>query len=532
MVYTLHRYIFRELVKVFALSAVALTMILSLGSVLRPVQEYGIGPAQVIGLMGYFLPIVLTFVLPMAALFAAASIYGRFACDNELDACRASGISMLTLVYPGLALAILVAIANLILSFHVMPAFIHRAESSLKNDAQRIIFRTIQRKGFYKSPDKRYLIYADHADLQNKVLYGVIVADKKTTQIERLITAETARVNFNPHQRFNEVQIAAYNTYQMAGEDEGGFSAEWVPITMEFGSLMTDDIKFKKIDEMKKIRLDPMRFYPVAKLAQRTYAQFATELLAQDITAKTGDPNHFYRLLSARKILEFTAGSCTAANEKEVELSQGIVVVEYDTDSKKPLQTLRSERALLYIEGDELAPTLTMEIPSPAWQRADGSEGFARRQIIRGLLLPQAVTDHFKTENVLDAIRLVSDSSALQKGPSAKLKDLQNRLWYQIERTFVEIKAEVNSRLVFGIGCIPMIMIGIGLGVIKKDGHLLAAFGASSIPAAVLIVCIMMGKNIATNAGSQAGSGVLLMWAGLVFLTVLSLVVYRKLLKH
>ena len=296
--------------------------------------------------------------------------------------------------------------------------------------------------------------------------------------------------------------------------------------------MMTDDIKFKKIDEMKKIRLDPMRFYPVAKLAQRTYAQFATELLAQDITAQTGDPNRFYRLLSARKILEFTAGSCTATDEKEVELSQGIVVVEYDTDSKKPLRTLRSERALLYIEGDELAPTLTMEIPSPAWQRADGSEGFARRQIIRGLLLPQTVTDHFETENVLEAIRLVSDSSALQKGPSTKLKDLQNRLWYQIERTFVEIKAEVNSRLVFGIGCVPMIMIGIGFGVIKKDGHLLAAFGASSIPAAVLIVCIMMGKNIATNAGSQAGSGVVLMWAGLVFLTILSIVVYRKLLKH
>jgi len=65
----------------------------------------------------------------MAALFAGALVYGRLTSDNELDACRASGISLLTLVYPGLALAIIVAIANLLLSFHVMPAFVHLAEN-------------------------------------------------------------------------------------------------------------------------------------------------------------------------------------------------------------------------------------------------------------------------------------------------------------------------------------------------------------------------------------------------------------------
>jgi hypothetical protein len=45
------------------LAAVALALILSLGSILQPIQEYGIGPQQVLHLMGYFLPITLTFVL-------------------------------------------------------------------------------------------------------------------------------------------------------------------------------------------------------------------------------------------------------------------------------------------------------------------------------------------------------------------------------------------------------------------------------------------------------------------------------------
>src|SRR4030042_2450682 len=101
MVFTLHRYIFRELLKVFTVAVGALTLILSLGSILRPVQEYGVGPEQVLSLMGYFLPITLTFVLPMAALFASALVYGRFASDNELGARRATGMSMLTLGSPG-----------------------------------------------------------------------------------------------------------------------------------------------------------------------------------------------------------------------------------------------------------------------------------------------------------------------------------------------------------------------------------------------------------------------------------------------
>ena len=152
MVFTLQRYVFRELLRAFVLAAVALTLILSLGSILQPVQEYGAGPRQVVHFMGYFLPITLTFVLPMAALFAGTLVYGRFASDNELDACRASGINLLTLVYPGLALAVIVAAANLLLSFHVMPVFVQRAEKSLKADAKQILFRNIQRRRYYKLP--------------------------------------------------------------------------------------------------------------------------------------------------------------------------------------------------------------------------------------------------------------------------------------------------------------------------------------------------------------------------------------------
>lgn len=532
MIFTLHRYIFRELFKVFVLAAVALTLMMSLGSILRPVQEYGVGPRQVLHLIGYFLPITLTFVLPMAALFAAALVYGRFASDNELDACKASGISLCTLVYPGLALAIIVATANLILSFHVVPVFVRRAEISFKADAKQILFRNIQRRGYYKPPDGRHLIYADQANLQNDTLSGVVVVEVKDRGIEKVITAESARVHFNPSDKFNQVQITAHNASQM--DSEGSLSLGLSSFTAEFGSLLRDDIRFKKIDEMKKIRVDPMRFSPIEKLARQTYAQFTAELLAQDITDKiargTGngarDPG-FYKLHSDQSFVEFTASRCSARDEKKVELSGEVVVIESDAASKQPLRTLRATKALLCIEGDEPVPTLTMDIYNPTWKRADGTEGFAQRIIFRGLII-----DKFAAKNVWAAIDPNLMASALQKGPSPKLKSLQNNLQRKIQRTLAEINAEMHSRLVFGIGCLPLVLIGIGLGIIFKGGHLLTAFGASAVPAAVLIVCIMSGFQLTRNLGAPSGYGLTLMWTGLVLLTFLAAAIYRKLLKN
>jgi hypothetical protein len=319
----------------------------------------------------------------------------------------------------------------------------------------------------------------------------------------------------------------------MASEDMTGFSAESMVLTLEFPSLLGDDVKFKKIREMKRIRVEPMWFYPVEKLARRTYAQFTAELLAQDINAKINNPeNNFYNLYSGRKIVEFTATQCTAREGKKVQLSGDVVLIEYDTVNKQMLRELRCTKALLNIEGDELAPTLTMTLYNANWQRPDGTSGLDRRPVIRGLVLPRTVTDIFETPDILKSVRDETIASALKTEPGLELKALQENLKSRIQKTLAEIKAELHSRLVFGIGCVPLIMIGIGLGIILKGGHLLSAFGISSVPAAVLIVCIMSGYQIARNSSARAGSGIGLMWAGLAFLSFLAVVVYRKLLKN
>ena len=150
--------------------------------------------------------------------------------------------------------------------------------------------------------------------------------------------------------------------------------------------------------------------------------------------------------------------------QKEVQLVGNVVGIEYEVDGRNPLQTLRCGKAILYIEGNELAPTLTMEFHNPTWQRANGSEGLAGRQVVRGLVLPASVKNQYESSDPLETLSPQAVSAALDNGPSNNLRQLLDRLQYRIDSTLAEITAEVHTRLVFGIGCVVLIMIGIALG--------------------------------------------------------------------
>ncbi len=530
MVFTLQRYIFRELFKVFALATIGLTLILSLGGVLQPVQEYGVGPKQVVHILVYFMPITLTFVLPMAALFASALAYGRFASDNELDACRASGISLLTLVYPGLVLAILVAIANLVLSFHVMPHFVHLAEKALKADAKQILFRNIERRGFYElPPDGEYLLYADYADTKNDTLHGIVVVENERGAIGRIRTAGAARIHFDPHDRFNEIRLDVFDARQMRAMDTFWGVIGKASVTYEFGSLLGDDIKFKKVNEMKQIRANLLLFDPISKAARAAYSQLAVELLAQDIARTLARPEDgVYRLVGPDRFIVFSAKSCGLPDKKTVGLVGPIRAEEFDSSGRR-LRTLTCNKAVILADEDVTGPGLVLTLSQP---QVEETGQRMMNYIVGDLAMPKPLTERLHRAGLLETTVPEGASSVLGSAPSSMLDGLQRDLVKKIKRTGVSIKAEMNSRLVFGLGCVPMIMIGIGLGIINRGGHLLSAFGASCLPSAVLIVAIISGKHVTENKTAQGVSGILIMWAGLAALTVLAAWLYAKLSRN
>lgn len=532
MVFTLQRYIFRELFRIFLMATIGLTLILSLGATLQPVQQYGVGPRQVVHILLYLLPVTLTFVLPMAALFASALSYGRFASDNELNACRASGISLTTLVYPGLVLAVLVAIANLLLSFHVMPSFVHLAEKSLKADAKQILFRNLERRGYYSLPPaNRYLLYAENVDAKNDMLSGIVLVRTDHGVIDQISAAEAATIRFNPQDKFNEVHLNAFGVQQMADDYWVGFE-EALGWGLEFGSLLGDRIKFKRVNEMKQIRANLMLFDPVAKLALSAYTQLAMELLAEDLSGKLdAAPTGFYELHGPTRSIRVSTGSVVLDGNEKIALTPPAVIEEFDSHSGQTVRRLiceEGDNAYLTLEKNVTDPNLTVQLYNPTDALTGQLVFYAG---FSDLALPEPVRRALSFGTILQVVAPEHTAAILRGGPSSTLKGLQDALAEEIEQTFVDIRSETNIRLVFGIGCIPMIMIGIGLGIIQKGGHLLSAFGASCVPAATLVVAIISGKNVAESVGLESLSGILIMWGGLAGLTVLALLLYAKLMR-
>ncbi|MEN8126474.1 MAG: LptF/LptG family permease [Planctomycetota bacterium] len=531
MVFTLHRYIFRELFRSFFLATVVLTLMISVGLLVPTLQDFGVGPGQILHLLGYFIPIALTFVLPTSALFASSLIYGRFAADRELDACRASGISMWTLIYPGLTLAIFVAVANLILSFYIAPAFVHRSERSVKANAEHILFRNIQKKGSYTLPKSPYRLYADRAIPEMNLLEGIIIINLPKDRPARLVTTERAEVRIETHSTYNRATVTALNANLF--EEDKWVDLSYFEDTQEFPSLLSDDIKFQKIEQLKLIQADKMHFFPIREIVMQARAQLAIEMLAHQIGVHMKQTESHYQFEDESRTYYLRAAGCQVSSQPETLVLQApIQLVQVDKHGSGVTVEYTSREGSIMIENAGENLRLKMNLKSPSWKRPGVQPGKAVGKFVNNIRFPQSILSSVSMDHILDTVlQTNTEASILKEKPSPRLESLCIKIPEELTEVDNDIYSEIHSRLVLGLGCIALILTGIALGIQFRGGHILSAFGASAIPGGVLVVFILAGKELTKNPSTPALTGVAVMWAGLVVLLMLTLWIYQKLLR-
>ena len=379
MVFTLHRYIFRELFRVFVPATVAMMLMVCVGLLVPMIIDYGVSPGQILRLIGYFLPVTLTFVLPMSALFAASVVYDRFAADRELDACRASGVSLAVMLYPGISLAVLAA-ANLILSFYVSPAFVHRSERSVKSNAEDILFRNIQRRGYYNLPRSRFRLYADKTVPEMNLLEGVVILETRPDFSTRVISAQRVRVSIETHRNYNQAVIVAEDAFRF--DDISPVYIGRLEVEEQFPPLLGDSIKFKEIEEIKRIQADKMNYYPIRERAMEARAQLAVELLAETLNTSFADntPVLLEEAGGARRYVLLAEG-CSVDASRPFRLNLiGPVTLEQRDRFREDLAVRyvsRSGDNRISLQGDGPDLRLEMSLESPAWERTGGFSGTA-----------------------------------------------------------------------------------------------------------------------------------------------------------
>jgi len=160
---TLFRYIFKDLLRIFLLTSGALAGIMSFGGLLRPLTEHGLDAAQAAKMLSYFMPAMMTYSLPIAALFATTVVYGRLAADNELVACRAAGISFFSIGMPALVLGLTVALVSLLFLCFIVPVFTLKVERVIYSNLAQLISNEIERTHQIKFQDTT--IFAQEAQV-------------------------------------------------------------------------------------------------------------------------------------------------------------------------------------------------------------------------------------------------------------------------------------------------------------------------------------------------------------------------------
>lgn len=121
---TLRAYILREHLSPFLVTMGGLTAVLLIGNLLKFAElviTKGVSPFDILRLLIYLVPAMLTFTVPMACLVAMVLAFGRLSTDYELIAMRASGIAPIRLISPLLMVGLIGSALMLIVNDRIVP---------------------------------------------------------------------------------------------------------------------------------------------------------------------------------------------------------------------------------------------------------------------------------------------------------------------------------------------------------------------------------------------------------------------------
>ncbi len=540
----LHRYVLRELLKTFALTATGLTLIFGMGGgLLNLIRIDQVSAADVARLLLYFVPVVAAFMLPVAAMLSCALVYGRLAADNELDACKASGINILRLLGSAVGLAVVVSAIALYLSNFTMPHLFQRINEVAQGDIQDLLVAKLRDQGHLPF-NKNYTIYADDArkltpDEAAPYIGGrdprkqVVLIDKAAfvqyreddplqtgTAEAILLILDKSKSPVSITARMLKVRVYDHQRGRLMGAENPMLGLPQIPAIPTGGRMK---LKFLDLSELFYFQDHPVE----APALQDKLARFRRETTGLALATQVLDSMTRRR----QAVLKNPAGQEYRIRARRVRLDdqgrrprlemQEPVLEQIDEARHTRLYKAGKGEILFQTGGDNLTvgfvlrDNVLLQDPqeSPRWaQQVSPYEAPA-------LLLPAEsipATASYSDEQILDTSVALPMPEPLQKAR----KDLAGKM-HELGR---EITAAIHARLTMSASTLVLVLLAAALGIVLRGGHALTAFGVAFIPTVIVVLVITTGRQLAEQEATSL-VGLATMWGIIAAMAIVDAVI-------
>jgi lipopolysaccharide export LptBFGC system permease protein LptF len=563
MIYrTLHSYILAELLRVFLQTAAALTLLMAFGGMFKPLMKQGLDASQMLVVLFNLMPAMMAYAIPISALFAAVLVYWRMSTDNELTACRAGGISFISLVMPAFALGLIVASADLVFLNYVVPHFLQATERAVVRDLGGLIVGQITHQEKFQYD--KYVVGADYAESRDPpdentsvvILRGMALTqlDKKGRPTFTAVAQEaTLFIRANPLNDSAEIEVKLING---TGYDPGNAFRKVAgsiekPLILPIPSYFKSKPKFLNWVRLQQLSRDPWSFPEVAEALRKVESAYKYDYVGQNIITRFESQRTPARLQPSITLEQRAAGrdkhqvtifaSSAVHNlhppEQPVTFlgtATAPVRIEESVAGKVrnviTCQAADLSFATTFLSAGEVTATLNLrgKIVQTASGPGERALQLADKSIGALILDNDLVIDRqpapVTTNAGLIAYARTSKSEAV-RDLGANAERLKDKLYQRID-------SELNSRGSFALSCLTLVLFGAALGILLRGKNPLAVFVLGFVPAVILVLLITAGRQVTEGQIQNVRTGITMIWTGNAVLLVLVAGVYFRLLRR
>lgn len=524
----LQKYIFREMGKTFLLTSAALTGVLGLGGgVLQMIQLGEVTAGQLVRLMGLVLPVAVALTLPVAALFSAAATYGRLSADNEFTACRSSGINLHVLFLPTVVLSLVSAVVTFLFINFLIPGMVRNLNEFIASDVGALIRQRLNRpKGL--TLGGKYRIYADDTQFNSE--------DENNISLQRVAFVEVEKDEWIRYGTAREISLrfeklesgirASGNMYGLSFYDRhaGRFAdvAQQNIPTNELQTLVPNEIKFLNLVELFHFAADPGSWHQVASEFAHVRAAMGRRWTYDAIEEDWKPDKEF--VLQGPSSRYLVRAAQLARLPRDAGLQCTGVTIEERRSSQKISYTAK-EATVDVSRGDTLSES-SVRIEALDVRFSDGGNPVDRaKHMLDPVPIDATIVQRAESLGVAELLTPPAgeEANVLNERVTKARETLSN-----ITR---RIRATIGERIAFSISVLFLVALGAVLGIVYRGAHIVVAFGISFVPALIVIITIVTGRQLACNETTHV-VGLALTWSGLALAAFLDWYLLTRVLRR